>query len=91
MTVLRESSTNHNATSQEISTKHEKDLADMVQHVQDLSARHLENHGKLKLRMRLKVLELHKRELLHQRLKGQITVLQVCDVQLFGFLHQFIY
>ena len=59
----------------ELEERHEIEISKMVQHVQELNNKHVNEESRLRGRIKGKMTELNKREHLHRRLKNQINVM----------------
>lgn len=56
--------------------KHSREIDDMSDRMQKLNVKHMEEVEKLKGLLRKKMFEIHKREQLHKKLRGQIRVME---------------
>ena len=65
----------HGEDMKEEERRREKIIADYIQHIQDLKNKHIEECGKLKLKIRTKIAEINDREKILNRLKKQINTM----------------
>ena len=56
--------------------KHEKEIDEMIDRIQKMNQKHMEDVEKLKGTIKKKMFEIHKREQLHKKLRGQIRVME---------------